>query len=95
MQATLPKKPSGATYVNQDTATGDGTRRFETSSKKLRDAIIVVTTYAQYFGTSSSQPMEVPANGVIGLTNVDISTLYFKNKTAGENGVVTILGVEE
>ena len=30
----------------------------------------------------------------MGFTKVDISTLYFKNDVAGENGVVHIIGVE-
>ena len=85
----------GATYENQDTATADTARRFETSGKKLRDVLIRVETYAQYFGDSSNQRLEVGGGDYMWMTKIDISTLYFKNKTAGENGVVTILAVEE
>ena len=92
---TLVEYFGGATYENQGTASVDTARRFETISKKLRDVLIRVSTYAQYFGDSSNQRMEVGAGDYMWITKIDISTLYFKNKTAGENGVVTILGVEE
>ena len=51
----------GKTYENQDTTSVDTARRFETSAKKLRDVLIRVSTYAQYFGDSSNQRMEVGA----------------------------------
>ncbi|HEX74270.1 MAG TPA: hypothetical protein G4N93_03890 [Dehalococcoidia bacterium] len=86
---------SGAVYDNQDTATGDSARRFETSRKLLRDVVIKVATKAQKFGNSSNQRMELSAGDSIGFTMVDISTLYFKNASAGENGTVNILGTED
>lgn len=86
---------SGAIYENQDTASDDTARRFETSTKKLKDVVIKVETYGQYFGSATNQRLLLEAGDTMGFTCVDISTLYFKNKTAGENGVVTILGVEE
>ena len=85
----------GTVYENQDTASADTARRFETSAKKLRDVLIRVSTYAQYFGNSGNQRMEVGAGDYMWITKVDISSLYFKNKVAGQNGVVTVLGVEE
>jgi len=95
VKGALSEGFSGDIYENQNTASADTARRFETSSKKLRDVLIRVDTYAQYFGDSSNQRYEVGVGDVISFTKVDISTLYFKNKTAGANGVVTILGVEE
>lgn len=85
----------GAIYENQDTATADTARRFETSVKKLRDVVIQVATYAQLFGDSFNQRYRVEAGETVGFTKVDISTLYFKNATAGQNGIVRILAVEE
>ena len=85
----------GVIYEKEDTAASDTPRRFETSAKKLRDVLIRVDTYAQYFGDASNQRMEVGAGDYMWITKIDISTLYFKNKTAGQNGVVTILAVEE
>ena len=85
---------SGAVYSNSDTAATDAARRFETTSKKLRSVLIQVTTNAQLFGDSSNQYISVAAGGSWGLSEVDISTLYFKNETAGQNGTVNIIGTE-
>lgn len=86
---------SGAVYENENTATDDNARRFETSSKKLRDVIIQVVTNNQLFGDSSNQRYAVAAGEAIGFTQVDLSTLYFKNAAAGQHGTVNILGVED
>jgi hypothetical protein len=84
---------TGSVYAKADTATGDTARRFETSSKKLSWAAIQVTTKAQLFGDSGSQPVSYAADATFELKNVDISTLYFKNATAGQNGTVSIVGI--
>jgi len=86
---------SGAVYENEDTATDDNARRFETSSKKLRDVIIQVVSNDQLFGNATNQRYKVATGSTIGFTQVDLSTLYFKNATAGQNGTVNILGVED
>jgi len=86
---------SGDTYVNSDTATVDTARRFESEETKLADFIVVVKTKGQLFGDVSGQTYPVAADDTFGLTKVDISTLYFKNAIAGENGTVHILGVRE
>lgn len=85
----------GSVYVNQDTAAADAARRFEATTKKLRDVLIKVTTNAQLFGDSSNQYLEITAGGSFAISQIDISTLYFKNATAGQNGIVTILGVND
>lgn len=87
-------KGAGAVYVKSNTATGDAARRFETTAKFLQDVVIAVVTNDQLFGDSSGQTYPVGAGETIGFTKVDISTLYFKNATAGQNGTVHILGVE-
>ncbi len=83
----------GQVYAKSDTATGDSARRFETTSKKLAWAAIQVTTKDQDFGDSSSQPVTYAADEKFELEDVDISTLYFKNSVAGQNGTVSIVGV--
>ena len=85
----------GNIYENENIAGDNTARRFATSTKKLRDVTIQVITYAQLFGNSSNQRYKVEAGETIGFTKVDISTLYFKNATAGQNGTVRLLGVEE
>ena len=84
---------TSASYVNTDTATADTARRFETTSLYLKDFIIIVSTYAQLFGDATGQTYPVAAGATIGMSGIDISTLYFKNSVAGENGKVDILGV--
>ncbi len=85
---------AGKIYIGKDTATGDTARRFETTEKYLSDVVILVKTFGQFFGDSSGQTFPVDAGEGMGFTKVDISTLYFKNDTGGENGVVHIIGVE-
>jgi len=83
----------GAVYADSDTAASDAARRFETSEKKLSWAYITVSTKDQLLGDSSSQPATLAAGSSIQLRNIDISTLYFKNAAAGQNGTVSIVGV--
>ena len=85
----------GKTYENEDAAAADTARRFETIPKKLNDVIIQVTTNDQLFGDAANQRYLVAAGEAIGLSQVDVSTLYFKNAAPGQNGTVNILGVEE
>jgi len=85
----------GSVYENQNLATADTARRFETSQKKLKDVILQVSGYAQLFGDSSNQRYRLEVGGWMGFQKCDISTLYFKNATAGQNGTVNVIGVEE
>lgn len=85
----------GAVYENVDTAISDLPRRFETLERKLNDVVIYVETNDQVFGNQANQRFPVPANSTMGFTKVDISTLWFRNRNAGLNGTVYILGVEE
>jgi len=87
--------PAGAIYENQKTMAADTATRFETTSKKLRSARIYVTTQNMVFGTSANQRLTVAANDYFDLESFDLSTLYFKNAAAGQNGTVTIIGVAE
>ena len=83
----------GAIHADSDAASGDAARRFETSTLKLTWAAIQVTTKDQLFGDSSTQPVTYAAGATFELRNVDISTLYFRNAVAGQNGTVSIVGI--
>ena len=85
----------GVIYEKEDTAASDTPRRFETSAKKLRDVVIRVSTNNQLFGSAANQRYPVNVGETISFSKVDVSTLYFKNATAGQNGTVNILGTEE
>jgi len=93
---TVPEdKFSGNTYSKTMTMTDDNATRFETSAKRLWDVIILVETNSMVFGETGVEVYTVTAGSAIGLTRVNISTLYFKNASAGNNGKVSILAVEE
>ncbi|MBA7648637.1 hypothetical protein ES703_56425 [subsurface metagenome] len=86
---------SGAVYIKSDTAGDDNPRQFETTTKRLRDAYLLVTTQDQKFGDATSQDYTVATTDEpLHFRHIDISTLYFKNANGG-NGTVTILGTEE
>lgn len=83
----------GQVYANTNTATSDAVRRFLTTSLKLTRCIIQVKGNAQYFGHASVYPVYYSPGEHFELMGVDISTLYFANMTAGQNGIVSIVGV--
>ncbi|MBA7531787.1 hypothetical protein ES705_24008 [subsurface metagenome] len=85
---------AGEVYENEDTATTDDPRRFETSSRKLRDLIIQVSGNDQLFGNEANQRYKVAVGDTIGFTQLELSQLYFKNAVAGQNGTVNILGLD-
>ena len=83
----------GGVYTKQNIASADTPRRFETSEKKLSHAIIEVETHGQTFGTVSVYTYVYYAAGSkFDLYDIDLQSLYFANHTAGNNGVVSILG---
>lgn len=86
---------SGDIYSNTMTMVNDDSARFETKDIMLRDIVIIVETYAMLLGKSGAVVYPVGADETVGFTKVDISTLWFKNATADENGKITILGVKE
>ena len=83
----------GQVYAKTDTASEDTGRRFETSEKKLSWCVIQVTTQSQDFGTVETYPVTYTANEQFELNDIDISTLYFANAGAGQNGTVSIMGI--
>ena len=85
----------GNVYSKTMTMTGDFAIRFEATAKKLRDIVIIVKTHPMLLGKTGAVVYPVGVNETVGFTKVDISTLYFKNASAGNNGTITILGVEE
>jgi len=83
----------GQIYAKSDTAAADTGRRFETSEKKLSWCVIQISTQSQVFGTSSAYPVTYAAGTSFEMEDVDISTLYFANAAAGQNGTVAIMGI--
>jgi len=75
--------------------TDDTATRFEVTAKTLRDIVILVETNAMLLGQTGTEVYPVAVDESVGFTKIDISTLYFKNATAGQNGKITILGVAD
>ncbi len=57
---------AGAVYENENEATTDDPRRFETSSRKLRDLIIQVSGNDQLFGNAANQRYNIRSRGIMG-----------------------------
>ncbi|KKL46302.1 hypothetical protein LCGC14_2346940 [marine sediment metagenome] len=90
-----PVRAGGDTYSKTMTMSDDNATRFETAEKSLRDVIILVETNPMLLGSTGVEIFPVATNGSIGWSKVDISTLFFKNAGAGNNGKITILAVED
>ncbi len=90
-----PNRADGNTYSKTMTMANDSATRFESSVKTLRDVIIIVETNPMLLGSTGTEVFTVAAGSSVGWGKVDISTLYFKNAGAGNNGKITILGVAD
>ena len=84
----------GVAYSKTLTMTDDNATRFETAAKILRDIVIIVQTKPMLLGSTTVEVYPMAINDTVGITKLDISTLYFKNAGAGDNGTISILGVE-
>ena len=90
-----PFKAGGDTYSKTMTMADNNATRFEATKKTLRDVIIIVETNPMLLGSTGVEVFTVAAGGSVGWGKVDISTLYFKNAGADNNGKITILGVAD
>ncbi len=80
-------------YSKTMTMADDLPTRFETSKKVLKSAYIQVATQDMKLGGIAGQNYTQTTTATpIVLNDLDISKLYFKNKTAGQNGVINIIG---
>jgi len=59
----------------------------------VNQAIIKAIDYAIYVGDSAGQTMPLAPGEAWALDIIDLNTLYFKNYTAGENGVIQVIGI--
>ena len=90
-----PLRAGGDVYSKTMTMSDDAATRFETVEKSLRDVVILVETNPMLLGKTGVEVFPMAINDSIGWGKVDISTLYFKNAGAGNNGKITILGVAD
>lgn len=85
---------TGDVYENEHTAASDAAFRFETTETKLRGAVILVSTHDALIGDSSNQRYQKTYGTTLSVSDVDLSKLYFKNATAGQNTKINIIGVK-
>ncbi len=85
----------GNVYSKTMTMANNNATRFESAAILLRDIVIIVQTHPMLLGETGVEVYPVGAGETVGFTKVDISTLYFKNAGADNNGVITILATEE
>ena len=83
----------GAIYENEHTMTNDLPYRFETTATKLRGAVILISDNGVLIGDSSNQRYPKSAGTSLSVDNIDLSTMYFKNASPGNNAKINIIGV--
>jgi hypothetical protein len=84
---------TGTFYTAQYTAADDNAHAFTETSTKLADVIIRCSGNAALIGNLTNQYWQMAVGDEIGLTKIDLSTLYIKNAQAGSNTVITVIGV--
>lgn len=84
---------SGDVYENEHTMTTDAIYRFETSEKKLRSGVALISTKDALIGDITNQRYPKSAGSTLSLEYTDLSQLYFKNAAAGQNTKINIIGV--
>lgn len=85
---------SGDVYENEHTMASDSAYRFETTATKLRGATILISTHDALVGDSTNQRYPKSSGTTLSVGDVDMSTLYFKNASAGNNTKINIIGVK-
>jgi len=85
---------TGDIYENEHTMTSDSAYRFETSELKLRGAVILVSNNDALIGNSSNQRYPKSAGTSLSVGHIDLSKLYFKNATSGQNTKINIIGAK-
>ncbi len=90
-----PIGAGGEIYSNIMTMEDDDATRFETEIKTLRSILIKVHDESMLLGSQDEEVYLVEDFTFIKLVSTDISTLYFKNSQAGQNGTIMILGVAD
>lgn len=84
---------TGTAYEDQVTAASDDAFRLVTSETKIRDVIVHVSGNDALVGDADNQRMPLNVGENLGISWIDLSTLYFKNATDGNNTTITVLGV--
>ena len=84
---------TGDVYENEHTMVDDNAYRLEATSLKLRSGVILISTKCALIGDVTNQRYPKSVDTSLPLEYVDLSKLYFKNATAGQNTKINIIGV--
>lgn len=84
---------SGEVYENEHIMTTDAIYRFESSEKKFRSGVALISTKDALIGDVTNQRYPKSAGSTLALEYTDLSKLYFKNAAAGQNTKINIIGV--
>jgi len=74
------------------TAAADTKFRLSQSDMWFRDVNIECSTNDAYYGDLNDQDLTIYADDLISFQYVNLSEIYFKNKTAGSNTVIKAAG---
>ena len=85
---------TGSVYHNC-TGGNDNASRFESSSLLVRDFIITGRTQNMNLGDSLNQSYVLGNGSSWSGTNLDLSSLWFRNSSAATNGYLNILATKE
>jgi len=86
---------TGAVYHNEHIMVNDSAYRFESTTTKLRDMVLIVSEQDLVMGDSSNQSFPLAVEDTIGFTKVDLSTMYFRNASTGTNTKINLVGTRE
>ena len=92
---TLNTRFTSHTLSSGTKTSGDAASAVSATADKYRNVLLQCTTYDVYIGDSSSQPILIEVGDSIGFDFCDLSELYVKNATGGQNGVLNFIGVSE
>ena len=92
---TLNTRFTSHTLSSGTKTSGDAASAVSATADKYRNVVIQCSTYDVYIGDSSSQPILIEVGDSIGFDFCDLSELYVKNATGGQNGVLNFIGVSE
>jgi len=84
--------PQSFISINK-TATSDTMFKLVTSDLWFRNINIHVTTHNAYYGDRSSQDADITAGDILSWEDVNLNDVFFKNASAGDNTVITAVGV--
>ena len=88
------KEEIGVWFRLQYTASDDNAHPLTSSSTVVLSAVLYVKTNACLVGDSSNQTYPLANGDTLSVEKVDLSEIYVKNSTSGNNVVIEVVGVK-